>query len=189
MDNSISKPPSGSSSLSGKKRKPSHAESIISSLSHCDFNAPYLRGKTTHFQRKVQQKVDELLQLDPAPEVAPKTATTIVTLRTGLQKNVEWRNKKAYKEDTGERYKNAYKEATQLFADIKNKVVACKLTQQENIDNINKKWGLDGEGKEGSREKDRLFLSMPQVLLGREVLASPHRRKGQIQRSAVTSLV
>ena len=157
-DGNGDKPPSGSS-LSGKKRKPSDAESIISSLGHCKFNAPYLGGKPTHFQRKVQQKVEALLQLDPPAEVAPKTATTIVSRRTGLQQNVQWRNDLAYKADTGDRYKSAYKEATKLFADIKNNVVESKLSQQEHIDNINKKWSLDGEGKEGSREKDILSLS------------------------------
>ena len=70
-----------------------------------------MKGKPTQFEGKVKARVTTLLALSnpPSPAQVPKIAVVVLTQRTNLQKNAQWRNKKLYEENTGERKKTTTK--------------------------------------------------------------------------------
>ena len=115
----------------------------------------------------------------PPVSVVPKKNTTITTRMTGLQKNVQWRNEKSYAEDVGTRYNNAFSKCTQIFADLKAGKIQNPLTQQEYIDNVNKEFSLDGEGREGSREKHMLSISTVARAVRNGQVGVPPQKKGK----------
>ena len=124
------------------------------------FSAPYLKGQPTHFQRKVRSKVEHLLNEQPLPDPpVEKTMEVIVTRQTSHQRNAQWQNEKSYDTDVKSRYKSAMKEATQIFADLRDGKIENPLTQPEYIVLLNEKYSLDSDGQEGLREKHMLALS------------------------------
>ena len=143
------------------------------------FHTPYLKGRATHFQRKVASKIEALTHDQPPPQPQPvqKKAKTLRTRKTNGQKNIDWRNDIIYAKDTGVRYANARKEATQRFADIKaGRVVDCR-TQIQIIDDLNQKYGLDGAGREGYREKHMLSVRTVQhLVMNGQIASSPIKR-------------
>ena len=141
---------------------PAPAKPDLNSLSIMTmrFSAPYLKGQPTHFQRKVRSKVEQLLEKQPLPDPpVEKSVEVIVTRQTSHQRNVQWQNEKSYDEDRKRRYKSAMKEATQIFADLRDRKIKNPLKQPEYIAKLNEKYSLDGAGREGSREKHMLALS------------------------------
>ena len=91
---------------------------------------------------------------------------------------MQWRNEIAYQEDTGRRYKLAFKEATKLLADLKAGNIANPLTQQEYIDKLHVKYTLDGEGKDGCREKHILALSTIRRAVSKGIVGVSPKKKG-----------
>ena len=143
------------------------------------FRTPYLKGRATHFQRKVASKIEALTRDQPPPQPQPvqKKAKTLRTRKTSGQKNIGWRNDIIYADDTGVRYANARKEATQLFVDIKAGRVVDGRTQKQIIDDLNQKYGLDGAGRDGNREKHMLSVRTVQHLVMKgEIGSSPVKR-------------
>ena len=143
------------------------------------FRTPYLKGRPSHFQRKVASKIEALTRAQPPPQPPPvqKKAKKLRTRKTSGQKNIEWRNDIIYAEDTGARYANARKEATQLFVDIKAGKVADRRTQTQIVNDLNQKYGLDGAGREGCREKHMLSVRTVQHLVMKgEIASSPIKR-------------
>ena len=115
-------------------------------MKRTSFSAPYLKGGGTHFEKKVD-KAATLLMAAASPSPAknlPARAVTIKTRQTSGQMNAEWRNNKRYREDTGERYKRAMKEATTMFVELREGKRGG--TQQTIVDSVNKKYNLTGEG-------------------------------------------
>ena len=130
------------------------------------FSAPYLKGGLTHFQKKLKASVEKQIKdgaLDQSPEKVSKNAVTVRYRRTSYQKNCEWRNENSQSKDVNERYKNALKEATKSIADHRAGRIPNPPPgaggQQYFVDQANKKYNLDGEGKENSREQKRIALS------------------------------
>ena len=75
-----------------------------------------MRGGPTQFKRKAMTKVKVLMAngTPSPPTPMQKNAVVVRTRKTSLQTNVGWRNKIEYMGDTGERFKAATKEATNL---------------------------------------------------------------------------
>ena len=121
------------------------------------FSAPYLKGGGTHFEKKVEKAVALLMAAaSPLPaKNLPARAVAVKTRRTSGQMNAEWRNDKRYREDTGERYKPAMKEATTMFVGLREGKRGG--TQQSIVDSVNKKYNLTGEGR-GTREKNMIVV-------------------------------
>jgi hypothetical protein len=68
--------------------------------------------------------------------------------RTGpKQVNVEWRNDKTKKQCTDGRFNAAFKQATVTVHGMQQRTIKETRTQQQVIDDLNVKFGLDGEGK------------------------------------------
>ena len=68
----------------------------------------------------------------------PARAVAVKTRQTSGQMNAEWRNDKRYREDTGQRYKLAMKEATTMFVELREGKRGG--TQQTIVDSFNKKY-------------------------------------------------
>jgi hypothetical protein len=119
-----------------------------------------LRGGPTQFERKVMAKVKVLMAngTPSPPTPMQKNAVVVRTRKTSLQTNVGWRNKIEYMGDTGERFKAATKEATKIFSDLSLGKIDQPKTQQQYVDELNTKYNLDGEGREGTREKHMLAV-------------------------------
>lgn len=167
------------SSTTPTGRKRSASISILSKFDEHNLSAPYLKNKTTHFQKKVKKKREELLKKDPPPEKqASKTAEVVSTRQTGHQQNAEWRNQKSHDEDVGYRYKMAIKEATQAFADKMSGKDKSGRTQQQIVDYLNHKWNLDGEGKEDSREKEMLTVRTVRRAVEQGRIGTSPQKKG-----------
>jgi hypothetical protein len=127
-----------------------------------------LGGKLSHFQRKVVNEVKRRkfsVDLDPAQDPDPSALQDIAnkpneirSRRTSKQVNVEWRNHKAKKQCTDGRFNAAFKQATVTIHGMQQETIKETRTQQQVIDDLNLEFGLDGEGKENSREKKMLAL-------------------------------
>jgi hypothetical protein len=127
-----------------------------------------LGGKLSHFQRKVVNEVKRRkfsVDLDPAQDPDPSALRDIAhkpneirSRRTSKQVNVEWRNHKATKQCTDGRFNAAFKQATVTIHGMQQETIKETRTQQQVIDDLNLEFGLDGEGKENSREKKMLVL-------------------------------
>ena len=98
------------------------------------FNALYLKGGPTHFEKKLEKAVAQLMGASsPFPvKDLPTPAMAIKTRRTSDQVNTEWQNQKQYKENTEVRYNKAWKLDTTMFAKITKR--ERKGTQDEIID-------------------------------------------------------
>ena len=173
-----------SSATSGEKQKQKCRTSPY--IGGTPLTAPYLHGNPTHFQRKVKSKVEALLkEVSPSPEKVAKTAVTLKSKKTGLQKNRQWRNEISYNQDITERYNKAFKEATRYFAKLKLGLIENGMTQEQFIVFINNKYKLDGEGREESREKHMVALStVRRAVANGKVGVSPKKkgRKANISR-------
>ena len=141
------------------------------------------RGGATHFQRKVETKV-ELLLARASPSPAPpakKTAVVLRKRRTSGQVNADWQNKKQYMADTGKRYNKAMKEATKMFVQLSMGKLEGK-TQQQIVADLNIKWSLDGEGREGVREKHILNVRTVFRAVQSGTIGTTPKKKGRAAR-------
>ena len=89
----------------------------------------------------------------------PKRAKKYTSRSTSFQTSTSWHNKIEYKQDTGERYKLAFKEVTQWISDKQEgKLKDCVFTYEQVIREVNQKWSLDGEGRKNTH---KWLLSAP----------------------------
>ena len=171
-------PSSASSATAARKQK--QPKRISPCLGGTPLTAPYLKGNPTHFQRKVKAKVDTLIsEVSPSPEKVAKTAVTLKSKKTSLQKNRQWRNEKSHKEDTSTRYKDAFKEATEIFDKLRKGLIENPKTQQQYLDQLNRKYQLDGQGQEGSREKKKLTITTVYRAVRNGTVGSSPKKKGR----------
>lgn len=77
---------------------------------------------------------------------------------TVVMANVGCRNKMEYMGDTGECFKADTEEATKIFAGLLAGKIDQPKTQQQYVDERKKKYNLDGEGRDGTREKPLLAV-------------------------------
>ncbi len=153
------------SSTQAQNPPPAHATSSDHHISHRhdQFTAPYLqngRQKGTHFRKKVEAMKGKLRKEGTPITPVPKNFTVKKTRRSSSQKKTSWVNDKAEKDDHDKRFYDASREAIAAFsAKRQNKNTQySKYSQQSICDELNKKYSLDGEGKEGSREQGKLTV-------------------------------
>ena len=155
------------------------AASAGSILPPVRFTAPYLKGRPTHFERKLGNYVASSLASSSTPSPAkamPAAAVVVRTRKTSGQQNAVWQNQKSYAKDVGERLKMATKEATQKFVSLSSGKLTG--TQQGIIDNLNKKYMLHGNGRDGSREKHILGVRTVQRLVAKEQVGVTPQKRG-----------
>ena len=155
------------SSAPAQKPPPDHATSSAYHISHThsQFTAPYLqkgRKQGSHFRKKVESKKEELRKQGDGACITPVPKNNIVkkSRKSSLQKNTEWVNDKSLKDDHDQRFSAASTEAIAAFSAKKQGKDTGwgTASKQAIVNGLNKKYSLDGEGKEGSREQGKLTL-------------------------------
>jgi hypothetical protein len=126
-------------------------------------------GDLSHFQSKVVSEVKKFKarrsnELQPPPQQPNLQDVTnrpeaIKTRRTGKQQNVHWQNENARRKATAENYDAAFSAAVTAFRAKRDKSAEEKRTQDQIIEDLNRQFNLNGDGKEGSREKNMLAKS------------------------------
>ena len=164
------------------------AASAGSILPPVRFTAPYLKGRPTHSEHKLENYVVNALVASSIPspaKVMPAAAVVVRTRKTSGQQNAVWQNQKSYAKDVGERFKMATKEATQKFVSLSSGKLTG--TQQGIIDDLNKKYMLHGNGRDGSRENSCWWCGRSSGWLPRSRLVSPPKKEAPSLRSARSS--
>lgn len=82
-------------------------------------------------------------------------------------------------EDVQARFVAATKEATRLFADLRAGRIPAPKSQPRYIDELNRKYRLDGRGREGAREKRMLTVRTVQRLVKMGQIGTAPVKKGR----------
>lgn len=123
---------------------------------HDQFTAPYLqngRKKGSHFRKKVELRKEELRKEGTiVTPIVPKKNTVKKTRKTTKQKHTEWVNEKSATDDHETRFRDAAQEAISILS-AKKQGKGPQGSKEAILDDLNKRYSLDGEGRDGSREK------------------------------------
>lgn len=174
------------SSTSAQKPPPAQATFSDHHISHGhdQFTAPYLqngRQKGSHFRKKVESmKVNLRNEGAPITPIA-KNNTVKRTRKSSLQKNTSWVNEKSAKDDRDKRFTDASKQAIAAFsANKQNKDTEwSKMSQQSICNELNRRFSLDGEGKEGSREQGKLTVRTVSRWVDNGIIEPPKKGRAQ----------